>query len=457
MPVSAAVNDVRRIAHGPVRRLFIGQFLNALGNGLTLALLIVYLSTVREIPLGVATALLAWQAVLALVISPISGTLVDRFGPRHVLLAAVLVEAVGVFSYGFVTSTGSAFLAMTVVAVGGAGIWGPSSALTARIVAPSDRATAFGFGFMLLNLGLGLGGLISSTIVDLDDPSTFVRLYTYTSLAYIALFVAVLSMGNVGRAPVLDPGAQRADEASGTSASAPESGGWMDVLRDRTLLRFAAAGLLMLTFGYGSIDAGASVFITDFVGLPARYIGIVFAANTAVIVISQLFVLSVVKGRSRARVLAGVGVMWAISWLLFGSALTTDGWVAVGMLILAMSVFAVGETMWSPTAPALLNDLAPEHLRGRYNAFQSVLWGVSGALGPLLTGLFLSARMGEVWTATLAVGCLAAAVIALRLRQHLTPGQDGRQPPGASPDDDPDPIDHDGEPGMNPSIGRATT
>lgn len=437
MPVSVAVADVRRIAHGPVRKLFIGQFLNALGNGLTLALLIVYLSTVREIPLGLATVLLAWQAVLALLISPISGTLVDRFGPRPVLLCAVLIEAVGVFAYGHVTTAGQAFAAMTVVAVGGAGIWGPSSALTARLVVPADRATAFGFGFMLLNLGLGLGGLISSTIVDLDDPSTFTLLYTMTSLAYIALFVAVALMGPVGGLPVveLDPTDGDTGEAPATvrreqrsrrkASSRREQGSWREVLRDRTLLRFAAAGLLMLTFGYGSIDAGAAVFITDSVGLPERYIGIVFAANTAVIVISQLFVLSIVTGRSRARVLAGVGLMWALSWLLFGSALAIDGWIAVGLLILAMGVFALGETMWSPTAPALLNDLAPEHLRGRYNAFQSVLWGISGALGPLLTGVFLSASLGGLWTLTLAAGCVLAATIALRLRAHLTPAQDG--------------------------------
>jgi MFS family permease len=81
--------------------------------------------------------------------------------------------------------------------------------------------------------------------------------------------------------------------------------------------------------------------------------------------------------------------------------------------------------MWSPTAPALLNDLAPEHLRGRYNAFQSVLWGISGALGPLLTGVFLSASLGGLWTLTLAAGCVLAATIALRLRAHLTPAQDG--------------------------------
>ena len=203
-------------------------------------------------------------------------------------------------------------------------------------------------------------------------------------------------------------------------------GGWPDVLRDRTLLRFAAAGLLMLTFGYGSIDGGASVFITDAVRRSRRTVHrIVFAANTAVIVLSQLFVLSIVKGRSRARVLAGVGVMWAISWLLFGSALTAGGWLAVGGVILAMCVFAIGETMWSPTAPALLNDLAPEHLRGRYNAFQSVLWGVSGAIGPLLTGVFLASGHGALWVMTLSFGCLLAALLALRLRQHLTPGQDG--------------------------------
>ncbi len=436
MPAATALADVRRIARGPVRRLFVGQFLNALGNGLTLALLIVYLTQVRDLPVALATALLAWQAVLALLVSPIFGTLVDRFGPRHVLLVAVLIEAAGIYSYAHVDSAPSAFLAMSVVAIGGGGIWGPSAALTARVVAPPDRSTAFGFGFMLNNLGLGLGGLISTTIVNTADPSTFERLYTYTALAYVALFVAVLSMGDVGRVPVGDTTEEQ--------ATSTDDGGWREVLRDRTLLRFAAAGLLMLTFGYGSIDAGLGLFIKDYVDLPTtvfgqaaevrgeRFIGLVFAANTFVIVVAQLFVLAVLKGRSRARVLAMVGLLWAASWVIFGSALAVQGWVAVALLILAISVFAIGETLWSPTAPALLNDLAPEHLRGRYNAFQSVLWGVSGALGPLLTGVFMTFDLAGAWTATLALGCLVAAAIALRLRPHLTPAQDGRESLGTA-------------------------
>jgi MFS family permease len=442
MSVSAALRDVRRIAHGPMRRLFIGQFLNALGSGLTLALLITYLSEVRGIDLSVATGLLAWQAILALAFSPLAGTLVDRIGPRPVLLGAVLIEALGVFGYSRVTSVPEAFVVMTVVAIGGAGIWGPSSALTARLVPSADRATAFGFGFMLLNLGLGLGGLIGASIVDLDDPGTFELLYTVSALTFLALFVAVLSMGNVGRVPIEEaeapeepavpaaapaPGPAEGRLAVAAAPAPPRRGdGWREVLTDRSLLRYAAAGLLMLTFGYGSLDAGMAIYITRTVGLGVGFVGVVFAANTLVIVVMQLFVLGIIKGRSRSRTLAGVGLLWGSAWLLFGAAsgMPVD-WSKVVLLVGAMAVFAFGETLWSPVAPALLNDLAPEHLRGRYNAFQSLLWGVSGALGPVITGAFLDAGRGVAWTLMLAAGCFVAASIALQLRRHLTPVQDG--------------------------------
>jgi MFS family permease len=438
MSLPTALSDVRRIAQGPMRKLFVGQFLNALGNGLTLSLIVVYLHSVRDIPVGTATALLAWQAVLALAASPLSGTLVDRFSPRPVLLGAVLLTAAGLALFANVDTVHEAFLAMSVISLGGAGIWGPSSALVARLVASPDRSTAFGFGFMLLNLGLGMGGLIGSTIINIDDPSTFTLLYRLTALTYVVLFGAVLAMGDVGRIPD-EPAAQ-----DGGAGTARDTGSWREVLRDRTLLRFAAAGLLMLTFGYGSVEAGVSLYITKYVGLDERFIGIIFAANTGVIVLAQLFVLSMIKGRSRSRLLGGVGLLWGVSWLLFGTVLGLPQWGAVAILIAAISVFAIGETLWSPTAPALLNDLAPEHLRGRYNSAMSVLWGLSGALGPLLTGLFLSADHARAWTLTLAVGCLAAATISVGLRAHLTPDQDGTGT---------DPTPHDPEDPREPDLG----
>ncbi len=56
----------------------------------------------------------------------------------------------------------------------------------------------------------------------------------------------------------------------------------------------------------------------------------VFAANTAVIVVMQLFMISFVKGRSRAQMLAGVGVLWAVTWVLVTSSLALTGWLVLG-------------------------------------------------------------------------------------------------------------------------------
>ena len=429
MSATTTVADVRRIARGPVRRLYVGQFVKSLGAGMTLALLAVYLHTVRGISITVATSLLAWQAVLALVCSPIVGTLVDRFGPRRILMGGALLTAIGTAAYGLVQTTLHAFLTMTAVAVAGAAIWGPSSALLARLVPPKDRSTAFGFEFMLLNLGLGLGGLIGSTIVDVDRPGTFVVLYAVTSVSFLALLVAVWSMGDVGRLP---------DAEGADGGDAVDPGSWRVVLGDRTLWRYALVGLLMLSFGYGSVDAGLSLYITKSVGLEARYIGLIFAANTAVIVLMQLFSLSAIRGRRRSRVMGVVGVLWALSWVLFGLAHGPSAtWAAVGVAMLAMAVFAVGETLWSPVAPALLNELAPEHLRGRYNSVQSLLWGVAGSMGPLLSGVFLSRSLGLAWTMALATGCLLGALLAVNLGRVLTPAQEGL----VDDEPEPDPID----------------
>jgi MFS family permease len=132
-----------------------------------------------------------------------------------------------------------------------------------------------------------------------------------------------------------------------------------------------------------------------------------------------------------------VGLVWALCWLILAAATgMPDPVLAIAACMLALAVFAFGETLWSPVAPALLNDLAPEHLRGRYNSFQSLLWGVSGALGPLVVGLLLSRSMGVEWTLVLAAGCTVAALLALRLGRYLTPGEEG---PGGQLPADPDP------------------
>ena len=94
------------------------------------------------------------------------------------------------------------------------------------------------------------------------------------------------------------------------------------------------------------------------------------------------------------------------------------------VLILAQVIFAVGEMIWSPVAPALVNDLAPDEMRGRYNALFSGAWQSSLILGPGVAGLLIGTGQGFSWVVVVVVGSLFASFLAFRLHSILTPDQE---------------------------------
>ncbi|MBM3669528.1 MAG: MFS transporter [Actinobacteria bacterium] len=80
------------------RRILVGNLVSAVGSGITLPFFIIYLGQVRGLGTPTAGLLLAYVAVVTLVCTPIVGTLVDRFGPRPVLMTGLVVTAAGVAS-----------------------------------------------------------------------------------------------------------------------------------------------------------------------------------------------------------------------------------------------------------------------------------------------------------------------------------------------------------------------
>jgi MFS family permease len=101
----------------------------------------------------------------------------------------------------------------------------------------------------------------------------------------------------------------------------------------------------------------------------------------------QLVALRFIKGRRRTSMLA-LCAAGALSWAVIASSDSVDGWVAVA-LVVGLGMFGLGETLWAPVAPAIVNDLAPEELRGRYNALQGMTWTIAMIIGPALSGLLI--------------------------------------------------------------------
>lgn len=406
------------------RRILTGNLISAVGSGVTLPFLIIYLGEVRGLGIGTAGLLVAYLSIVMLAATPLVGVLVDRWGPRPVLMAGLVVTALGVGSLGWVTSLPAAMVVLTVLGIGDSALWAPQSALYARVTPRQDRQRLFGLQFMCLNLGLSVGGLLGAVIANVAEPGTFVVLYLLDAATFVVYLAILLPMRGVGVGPAR-ASAEQADADSRSEATASR-GGYRAILRDRAAVRLMVASILLLTFGYGSLEVGLPVYITQVAGLDLSMVGLAYAVNAGSIVIGQIFVLSLIQGRSRSVLGTVVGLLWAASWLAIGaSALVPMGW-AIALILIGMLVFAFGETIWSPVAPAIANDLAPEHLRGRYNAILSWSWALSGTLGPGLSGLLLGAGHAAVWLVLVLAGLLAAAAVLGSLRRVLTPQQDGR-------------------------------
>ena len=404
------------MSHPLARRLILGIAFSALGSGLTMPFLYVYLAQVRGIPTQTVGLLFAWMGVVSFLAAPLGGTLIDRFGPRPVMISGLLVETVTTYLIGHVASVGQALVVITAVCLGTAGLYPATTAMLTRLVPATERERVYAVQFMLMNAGFGVGGLVASVLVDTSSVASFQLLYLIDALSYLGYILVVLTL----------PRSAGSLESVTDAGAEVLPGGWREVLSDRAMLRFMLVCIVVVTFGYAQMEAGFAAYVTETGGGPASRLGWSFAANTVVIVLGQLVALRFIPGRSRTRVLALAASIWSVSWLVVAMTGRVEGGAAVVFAILGLGLFGVGETLWAPVAPAVVNDLAPEHLRGRYNSAQAMVWTTASVLGPATAGLLLGNGLAGVWVTATVGGTALAAALFLRLRRHLSPSADGR-------------------------------
>ncbi len=406
--------DANALLVPQLRRFFVATLFGCFGMGVVFVFFVLYCVHIRHLPVLAATSLLAWESVLGVALAPLYGTVIDRYGPSIVLAIVMPIEAIGLISIGFASTVPTMLVACTLFSAGGAGLWSAINVMIARLVDEEHRQDAFGLNFMLVNVGIGVGSLVGSSVADLHSLRSFQVLYALSGVLTFIAAAILLSLRRYGGKPEAPAGLDAASQ------------GWRAVLADRRMVRFVIASLIMVVCGYGSFEAGIPLFVTSVDHLSVHVIGLLVASNTMTIVVAQLFVLTGIKGRSRSLLLGAVGLLWGISWILATSSLVLGAVGAVIALCLGQVVFAIGETIWQPVSPALVNELAPEHLRGRYNAAIGIIWAVSSAIGQSIAGAFFYFRAGTAWTIVLAVGALVGGIGLTTMRRVLTPEEDGR-------------------------------
>jgi MFS family permease len=387
-----------------VRRMLLGIALNALGNGLVMPFAFVYLHSVRHIPTTIAGLIFSYGALISLLAAPLVGTLIDKWGPRPMLILSLCTLGVGYASFALIRTIPQAFLVMTVSAIGNSAAWPSQGALTTELTPDHLRERIYGLQFALLNLGLGLGGLASSLIVSIDKPHTFEMLYVGNGLSFFVYVMVVLTLKNVGHRTK----AQREHNAS-------LEGGWGDVIRDRVFVKVWVVALFAIFLSYSQIEVGFTSFATTIAHVRPSRLAWAYAVNTAIIALFQLWVIKRLEKLPRAKALAIAMMFWAAAWAVLSIAGLFKG-VAVPALIMCQFVFAIGEMIWSPIMPAIVNQIAPDHLRGRYNSASTNTWLIGMIMGPASAGVLLGAGLWGLWLGLLFGGLVCAAFFAWRLK-----------------------------------------
>ncbi|MGA4988020.1 MFS transporter [Nonomuraea bangladeshensis] len=392
-----------------------GDAVSALGTGLTLPFFLIYLNQVRGIELGTAGPILSTVAAMGLVGNPVGGLLTDRFGARWPAVTGLVLAAAGTAAMIGVRSAWQGFLAAGLYGLGAA-ITEPSfQALVGTSVPADRRSQVFAVRHASLNVGLSAGGLLAAFTVTFSSAQSFVTIYLLDAATFLVLAV-VISLATRGHR-------QASPIAAGDRRVPPEpraARGYREILTDRVLLPIWLSVVGVFAFGYAQLYSAYPIFATRTGGLDAAGLQLTLVVNTVTVILAQLVVLRLMDGRRRTRGFALSAALMAAAWLIVLWAATgTAGSSAPAGFAVAMFVFAVGETLLSPTLPAIVNDLASDSTRGRYNGAYSLAGTAGVVIGPAVAGTVLGAGHGPALFACMVLVLGLVALRAFRLERLL--------------------------------------
>ncbi len=395
-----------------------------IGTGLVLPFWVVYLHEIRGFGLDTVGLLMALLSLAGFMVVGPGGVVIDRIGARKTMIGSLSMAFSGQLIMAFAETIPVAVVGLSLVGASFGLAWPASQSMVATIVPSAIRPRYFGMNFALLNLGVGIGGIIGGLVADVSRPVTFQIMYLAEAASYIPATLLLLG-------PLRHAGGPQHDATSDEHTRADAAGiGYLALLRRPGVLSLTLLSFVAAFVGYAQLNAGMPAYARAVSEVSTRGLGWAFAANTFVIVVLQLWVLRRIEGYRRTRVVVLMALIWGVSWILLAATSWIPGTAGATLLVAGCaSVFALGETLLQPTVPAMVNDLAPDHLRGRYNALNSAAFQGASVTGPPVAGFLIGHGLGGAWIGLLLAGVvLLVAIAILRVEPQLPDVANGVRP-----------------------------
>lgn len=402
---------------GEHRRFVAAIVADTVGSGLFMPITLLYFIAMTDLSLVQVGSALSLSALLSMPVAFVIGTLVDRFGPRKMMLAGNLVQAAGMVAYLWADSLLAVALWTALLNLGRQSFWGSFGNVVTAISAPGERELWFGFLQAVRNLGFSVGGVLAGVALQIGTDVAYQSVVVVNAVTFVLAFVLLLD--------VPDHRVARADDA-------PVEG-WGVVLRDRAYLRLVV-GQFGFVVAMMVLNFALPVYVAETIDLPGWVVGAIFTLNTAMVGLGQGLVVRRMTGRVRGRMMGLAQLVFAAGYLMFVLAGWLPVWLAVVVMLVGAAVYTGGELVGGPVFSATAAEAAPDHLRGRYLGLFQLSWGIGGAVTPVAFTFLLAQGQATLWWVLVLVALATAAYLqtlprvlpaaALRVTQKASPVTD---------------------------------
>ncbi|MDH3754694.1 MAG: MFS transporter [Acidimicrobiia bacterium] len=338
-----------------------------------------------------AGLLVAFSSMPGIFVAPVIGVLADRFGRR-----AVLVPCLAIFgAFGLVVAAAPTFevllAARLVQGVGSAGLINLAVVLIGDHWQGVERTRLVGRNAAMLTVGLAVLPLVSGTLTQ------FVGWRAAMSIYAVGLVTAVVGWR------VLD---QSKPEV--VDGFREQIRGGATMIRRPVIAATLVSGFFLFVGIFGLFLTNLPVHLEDEFGLEAGWRGAVIA-SPAVMSTLAAFNLGRIRSRFGLRsILVASGMTFVIAFPLMGLA------PSVAVVVLASSIYGLGEGLFIPTLQDVATSAAPTEYRGAVVAIWVSAVRAGQTVGPLLVvGLagVASSSAIFVWGTVVAVIVLSIQIL----------------------------------------------
>jgi MFS family permease len=354
--------------------LALGRLLSEIGSGFTIFYAPIFF--VQQVGLSATSVGLALgsASISGVVGRLISGSYADRWGRKPVLLLSTLVGAIACFIFASTQDFPTLVIGCLVQGLGLGLYWPANEAIVADLTAGEERRIAYAFTRLADNLGMGIGIIAGGLLIS--STGGYRTLFIIDGISFCVFFLTIIF--------AIEETLQRGKEPTKLV------GGYLTALRDRRLLVYVMVNII-LTIYIAQTQTTLPLYFSNFVaqseaiGFDPKVISTLFTWHLLMTIACQIPMLKFLHRFSHARSLMISGGFWILGFIcmtMTGTAVSYQLlWASFGLGLFALAIVA-----YTPTASALIADLAPSSLRGVYTSINSLCWAAGYAIGPPLGG-----------------------------------------------------------------------